>query len=804
MARAYISNSSAVPATVSVLDTNTDTVITDIALGVNVVNAESVAVDSQTACKKVYVASQDTITGPQISVIDALTNTVVANIIVGNNINGLAVTPDQTRVYAVANNNSPGTYVIDAATNTVITNISGTRTNASGIAIAPNGLKAYIRSSNVGVTVIDTDPTSSHYNEIIGFIPASYGAGSSTGLGIAVTPDGLFSYFVSSGEVNVMQTSTDALNNVQALAISGSNIFAGTGNTAIFDNGAGVFLSTDNGLTWNQSIEGLTDLNVVALAADGTNVFAGTASSGVFLSINNGTSWTAVNTGLTTPNILSLATDGTNIFAGTDGGGVFLSTDNGGTWTSVNTGLTNTQISSLIIKNGTNIFAGTLGGGVFLSTNNGTSWTAMNTGLTNLNVHCLTTDGTNIFAGTHLGAGLFLSIDNGGTWTPVNSGLANHDVLSITTDGTNVFAGTNGGGVFLSTDNGTSWNPVNTGLTNLIIKSLAINGINVYSGTDTGTAFNSGGLFLSTNNGSSWTSVKDNLIIPIVTTGSNTLKGLSITRNGLLVSVANFGDDTVRIISTISNTVVGTTVLSSDGPWGTSITPDDLKIYSTNENDNGISSVSTIFPYPLLNTVFHGSEHIGIGIFIADLFAPLDLIVTKTFSPSTIQAGGRTTLTITVTNPNNFPVTNISFTDTYPAGLINANPTNISATSGTAVGIAGGNSLSWSSVLGLAAGQTATITIDVTSNLVGLYNNSTGIVTGTEASSSGASATLTIISKKKHGIGGSLRFLAVWCVNPKNYPNGRPEVLTYFNRVNYYYSYTDNRGWWCYKLQKNT
>ena len=81
-----------------------------------------------------------------------------------------------------------------------------------------------------------------------------------------------------------------------------------------------------------------------ALAVSGTNLFAGT-DGGVFLSTNNGTSWTAVNTGLTnTVCLVLLPSRGTNLFAGTDGGGVFLSTNNGTSWTAVNTGLTNTYV----------------------------------------------------------------------------------------------------------------------------------------------------------------------------------------------------------------------------------------------------------------------------------------------------------------------------------------------------------------------------------------------------------------------------------------------------------------------------
>jgi hypothetical protein len=66
----------------------------------------------------------------------------------------------------------------------------------------------------------------------------------------------------------------------------------------------------------------LTYLYVRALAVSGTNLFAGT-EGGVFLSTNNGTIWTAVNSGLAILWVQSLAVSGTNLFAGTSGGGVW-------------------------------------------------------------------------------------------------------------------------------------------------------------------------------------------------------------------------------------------------------------------------------------------------------------------------------------------------------------------------------------------------------------------------------------------------------------------------------------------------
>ncbi|MDR3503121.1 MAG: T9SS type A sorting domain-containing protein [Legionella sp.] len=262
-----------------------------------------------------------------------------------------------------------------------------------------------------------------------------------------------------------------ATQSVYDFAVSGTNLFAGTSN-------GGVFLSTDNGISWNAVNSGLTNTAVFTLAVSGTNIFAGTYG-GVFLSTNNGIIWSA--TSLTNTNVRVLAVSGTNIFAGTYGS-AFLSTDNGTSWNAINNGLTNTNIYSIVVS-GTNLFAGTLGGGVFLSTNNGTSWATVNTGLTNPNVRVLAVSGTNLFAGTSNG-GVFLSTNNGASWTAVNISLTNNEVYAFAFSGTNIFAGTTGSGVFLSTNNGTSWTGFNSGLTDTFVLALAVSGTNIFAGGD--------------------------------------------------------------------------------------------------------------------------------------------------------------------------------------------------------------------------------------------------------------------------------------------------------------------------------
>jgi ligand-binding sensor domain-containing protein len=296
--------------------------------------------------------------------------------------------------------------------------------------------------------------------------------------------------------------------NINCFAISGTNLFAGTGGL----DGGGIFLSTNNGTNWINA--GLANISISSLAVSttgtgGTNLFAG-ADGGVYLSTNNGTSWTAVNNGLTNPYVTALSVSGTNLFAGTSGYGIYLSTNNGTSWTAVNNGLTNSDVRAFAVS-GTNLFAGTYGG-VYLSTNNGTSWTAVNNGLTgtySTYVNVLAVSGTNLFAGTY--GGVFLSTNNGTSWTADTVGLTNSSVSSLAvnptgTGSTNLFVGTSSG-VYLSTNNGTNW--INAGLANISISSLAVSitgtgGTNLFAGAD-------GGVYLSTNNGTSWTAVDSGL-----------------------------------------------------------------------------------------------------------------------------------------------------------------------------------------------------------------------------------------------------------------------------------------------------
>jgi len=190
-----------------------------------------------------------------------------------------------------------------------------------------------------------------------------------------------------------------------SLLVNGSEIFAGT-------LGAGVFHSTDNGANWTQSMSGMESYpDPYALVSNGTYLFAGmyagngsvnSPDAGVYRSDDNGVTWTQKINGLTNHDVFSLAVKGGYLFAGTNGG-IFRSSDNGDHWTFLADG----AVHTIKIVCNSDIYAGLLNnGGVSRSSDDGVTWTSYSTGMNQVAVMSLALIGPDLFAGT-LGQGVF-------------------------------------------------------------------------------------------------------------------------------------------------------------------------------------------------------------------------------------------------------------------------------------------------------------------------------------------------------------------------------------------------------------
>jgi len=125
--------------------------------------------------------------------------------------------------------------------------------------------------------------------------------------------------------------------------------------------------------------------------------------------------------------------------------------------------------------------------------------------------------------------------------------------------------------------------------------------------------------------------------------------------------------------------------------------------------------------------------------------------ITKDFNPPIVVLNDNSDATITVTNPNAFPISNVQFNDTMPAGI--ALVTQVGGTCSTlatgggmfSINPGAGTFSSTSNVL--AGGQSCTIVVRVQGTVLGPHLNTTSQVTAAATPAGGpASATLTVIT----------------------------------------------------------
>jgi uncharacterized repeat protein (TIGR01451 family) len=154
--------------------------------------------------------------------------------------------------------------------------------------------------------------------------------------------------------------------------------------------------------------------------------------------------------------------------------------------------------------------------------------------------------------------------------------------------------------------------------------------------------------------------------------------------------------------------------------------------------------------YDFSGSSYHYNSDYAVTYRFANIIDPTSASITKRFSPNPTQAGGFSTLTITLHNPNNAILSGANFTDTLPTTpgvMVVANPPN-ATTSGcgtpTFAPTAGAASLSFSNGA-IAANGDCVIRVDVTVPTTGAYVNTTGnLYIGTVDTGHNASASLVV------------------------------------------------------------
>ena len=122
------------------------------------------------------------------------------------------------------------------------------------------------------------------------------------------------------------------------------------------------------------------------------------------------------------------------------------------------------------------------------------------------------------------------------------------------------------------------------------------------------------------------------------------------------------------------------------------------------------------------------------------------IVISKSFNLPAAPVNGFSQMTFTLTNPNAVAQTGANFTDTYPANLVNASPLTVggTCTGVTTTASAGGNTFNLTAG-NIPASSSCTITVLVTSSVIGSYNNTTtGVATTQTATRGPASNTATL------------------------------------------------------------
>jgi len=333
-----------------------------------------------------------------------------------------------------------------------------------------------------------------------------------------------------------------------AFAVVGKQLFAGTEY--------GVFVSTDQGMSWrpiNRDLPSFSKYDdrkiIAALAVSGDTLFAGEKNFGVFRFDSQSQSWTEVNNGLSSLNVNTFAVSGGKLFVGTERG-VWVTTDNGESWKSTNSGMNvHNGVGEIAVKD--NRLLVQAFDGVYASADNGNTWTPVKDsiepaafqippewerGSLNKQVGYMAAINDVIIAGTE--GGVFRSTDGGQNWEGANQGLPPGErgslapsIESLAVIGAKIYAGVNDCGLFISDDLGRSWTEAGRDLSAMTVEGVVRKGEKLFAATS------EDGVFVSLDQGRHWKATSaffsGKQILSLAGIGDHLLAG---TRNGIYLS----------------------------------------------------------------------------------------------------------------------------------------------------------------------------------------------------------------------------------------------------------------------------
>mgnify|MGYP001590373999 CR=1 FL=1 len=280
-----------------------------------------------------------------------------------------------------------------------------------------------------------------------------------------------------------------------------------------------LYISNDNGVSWNISSNGLNGEQVYCIESDGINIFIGTLQ-GVYKSADNGATWTYSSIGIPVTKINDFEIFGSDIYCATNSG-LYKSTNNGLTWSLITTFPlpTGTVISSPLQLASSNsgiyvIFEASI---LYFSNDAGITWNnitpiingnSIGAGATINYVNGVLYLGSNMDFNAGAGNRFYTSYDEGFTWS--NEFLTGNS-YSINIYNNNLYVSCSQGVIKSVISSSYYWENIGMGIAKNVNSLISINGT-LHAATDAG-------MYFSSDNGNSWFRAKYNF--PWVQYGPN-------------------------------------------------------------------------------------------------------------------------------------------------------------------------------------------------------------------------------------------------------------------------------------------
>ncbi len=276
--------------------------------------------------------------------------------------------------------------------------------------------------------------------------------------------------------------------------LSFTSVFSTDSALFVCVSGKGLLRSTDDGISWNYSNQGLSLVNLNYVLQSGNFVYC-SGFGKVFRSDNFGNNWIETSDGLPQSTISSMVLNSGEIFACMSGAGLYSSTNSGASWIDHNQGFAGREVNS-IVETDDYMIACTNDNSIFRSSDNGLNWTLSANGLPAGSKNRMRIKDGILFCAAS--DNVYLSSDQGDSWSSI--GPVSADYIDMAVSGPFVCAITYNK-LYRTSNNGTSWELAQSG----IHSNYQFSHISATSGEMFVTGSNS--VYRSTNSGSNWSSI---------------------------------------------------------------------------------------------------------------------------------------------------------------------------------------------------------------------------------------------------------------------------------------------------------